>query len=126
MGNELGRRDADEARRQATLRDKRMVGPCRNSTHRTSDLNVLGQVEIMCAGLPRRLRHAQIAVIRQAGNDGIDRVVDQVLGQRDWVRRVQREADQVRGPVRTHHGVGSRTVDITELNLVTPGFCKQS
>jgi len=126
MSDQLGRRNADEARRQATLGHKRVAGSSRNSPHRAGDFHILRQVEIVSAGLPGSLGNRDIAVIRQAGNDGIHGVVRQVPCQRGRVGRIEGKGGQIGGGMGMHHGLGCGAVDVAQLNLVTTGFCKQS
>src|SRR5262249_43505853 len=123
---QLGGGDADEAGRQPALRDESVARTRRDGADRASDLDVLRQIEVVSSGLSRSLSNPDVAVVRKAGNDGIDRMVRQVLGERCGVRGVDRMRGEVWNPVRAHDGLGGSAVHIAQMNLVTAGFRKQS
>ena len=54
--DELRCGDADEARREAALRHEGLLGAGGDGAHRAGDLDVLGEIEVVGAGLARRLR----------------------------------------------------------------------
>src|SRR6185437_1018703 len=121
MLDELRRGDADEARRETALRDER---PRRASCDRadgTCYLDVLGQIEVVDAGSAGGLRHRDVAVERQTGNDGIDRMAGQMLLERASLLGVQRVCAEAGSPVRTHDGFRNGAVDVRELNLIAAG-----
>ncbi len=113
------RRDADEPGRQSTLGHKRLIGAFCNPSDGTSDLDVLSKVEVVGSSLPRAFRYSDVAVVRKARNNGIDRVCLQVLGQLRGVGSVQRMRDEMRGAVSSYDGFGRRRLDVAEMYFVT-------
>ena len=87
------------------------------------DLNVLGQVEVVGSGLARGFRDRDVAVIREARDDGVDGMLLQVFEQCVAIGRVQGERGKVARVVGTHHGFRGGTIDVAEVYFVTTGFC---
>ena len=108
---ELVGRDADESRRESTLGHEGPGCTARDAAHRPGDLDVLGEVEVVRITLARRLGHGRIAVIGQAGDDGVRFVNAEMVVQRLGVAGVERHGAQVARAVRLDHrfgGAGSR------------------
>ncbi len=60
------RSDADESGRQTALGHKRLIGAFRDPSDGTSDLDVLGKVEVVGPSLPRAFGYSDVAVVRKA------------------------------------------------------------
>ena len=103
---ELIRRDADESRRESTLGHEGLRCTTRDAAHGAGDFDVFGEIEIVRIALARRLGHGGIAVIGQAGDDGVRLVNAEVLLERLAVRGVERHGAQVACAVRLDHRFG--------------------
>ena len=68
------------------------------------------------------LRHRDVAVVGQARDHRVHRMSGEVAGERCGVARIESDSSEVRGPVRACDTLGSCTVDICQLHLVTAGF----
>ena len=90
--DELRRGDADEAGRQAALRHECLRRPGSDSTDGARDFDVLREIEVVDPGAARGLRNRDIAVERQTGDDGVDRVAGQVLLERVSLLGIQGDA----------------------------------
>ena len=115
--------DADEARREAALGHERLLGAVGDAAHGARDLDVLGEIEVVGAGLAGRLGDRDVAVVGQARDHRVDRVGGEVLGEGCRIGGVERECRAGCVPaVRAHHRLGGRAVHVGQLDLVTAGF----
>ena len=120
--DQLGRGDADEPRRETTLRHECLVRPRGEGAHGARDVHIFRQVEVVGARFARGLCDPEVAVVRQARNHGIDRVLGEMPGKRHRMGRIQCEGEQVAGVMGTHHRLRRSPVDIGQLDLVTARF----
>ena len=67
--------DRDESGCETALGNERLLGAVGDLADRASDLDVFCQIEIMYTGAPRRFRDRDVAVVRQARNHGVDRML---------------------------------------------------
>ena len=102
-------RDADEAGRESALRHERRVGALRDASYATGHRHVLGQVEVVRSRSACGLGDGDVAVVRQARDDGLDRVGGGVRGERLRVAGVESVGVQVVEAVRGHDGIAPRS-----------------
>jgi hypothetical protein len=119
---ELIRGDADETRRESALRHESPGGTARDAAHRLGDFDVFGEIEIVRVTLARRLGHDGIAVIRQAGDDGVRFMQPEVVVERPGVAGIHGHGTQVARAMCLDHGFGRGRVDIAQRDVVIAGF----
>src|SRR5580704_7621860 len=80
----------------------------------------------MGPGPARRLGDCHVAVVRQARNDSIDRMLGQVLGEGRPVARIEGKGGETSGAMGMDYGVRRGPVDVGEMDAVTARFGEQS
>src|SRR6266478_2512501 len=120
--DQLGSRDADEPGSETTLRHECLASPRREGAYGARDVHIFCPVEVVGVRLAGGCGDPEVAVVRQARNDGIDRVLGEVPGKRHRIGRIEREGEDVARVVGAHHRLRRSPVDIAQLNLVTARF----
>ena len=94
--------------------------------HGTGHRDVLGEVEVVDAGVAGGLGHADVAVVRQARHDRIHGVRLQVRGEGLRVARIETVRVQVVEAVGVDDGARHVDVDVGDVDLVLAGFREQA
>ncbi len=126
MRDQRVRGDADEPGREAALRHEGGVGAGGELADRAGDGDVLGEVEIVCAGRTRCLCDTDIAVVREARDHRLDRVRAQVCRQRLPVAGVEAMGVQVVEPVRLDDRARDARVDVCDVDVVVARLREQA
>ena len=80
----------------------------------------------MRVALARGLGHGRIAVVGQAGDDGLRLVDREMVFERLGVARVERDRAQVARTVSFHHGFGGRRIDVAQRDVIIAGLRQQA
>src|SRR6202035_6034085 len=78
VSDQLGRGDADEPGSETTLRSERLASPRSEGAYRARDVHIFCQVEVVGARFAGGGGDPEVAVVRQARNDGIDGVLGEM------------------------------------------------
>src|SRR4029077_236404 len=78
--DQLGSGDADEPGSETTLRHERLARPRSEGAYGARDVHIFCQVEVVGARFAGSCGDPEVAVVRQARNDGIDRMLGEVAG----------------------------------------------
>ena len=91
MFGELVGRDADESRREATLGHERLRCTTSDAPHGLRHCHVFGEIEVVGVAFAGCFRHCRIAVVRQAGDDGLGLVKHEMVVERLRIAGVERD-----------------------------------
>src|SRR5262245_51055169 len=124
--DELVGSEADEAWGEAALRHECRLSAFRDASHRARHFHVLSEIEVVNAGVSCGFGHGDIAVVREARNDSIDRMRCKMSGEHTGVPGIHGKACEVRRPMGANDCIGSSAVDIREIDLVAAGFSQET